>query len=505
MHQLGDDTPLPHVILSDPDQITHPTCTPSKTKMVDNGTITIEYLPNELLLHVFSFHRLLSSKGNRPSSATWRWYILAHVCQRWRDLIFSSLHHLEAHLIVPRKSPKTPLDSWPSIPISVWYPSNGYMSKDQIADVVSALEHSDRIREIRLPMTMGRLFWTSIGNKSFPELEHLTLCGPHSITLPHEFFGGSTPHPRLRSILLIGFHLPALPKLLLSSRGLVSLHLGSSTLTGKGFISPEVLSNALSSTTQLEYLYITCGRFPVESHPELTSTNSAPHNLVVLPALTYFRIGSFIKYLENFVSWINAPHLMKLIVDVDRSIFDVPQLSQFISRTEHLSSLPLRTSISLNTFAFEIEHHFRRLSSPQEGYFRLMGDRTDYWQVSQVVHICAQLSPFAWSVKQLKLSVSHLPPTLRGKTDPAPWLQLLSPYNNIEDIEIFGQGAPCTGFACALQQSTWEMAQEVLPALRVLRIHGFDFRSIRLMMLFAAARRLNSRPVIVYCLDEDAG
>jgi len=378
------------------------------------------------------------------------------------------------------------------------------MPEEKKADIVAALEHSDRIREISLPMEICYSLWTSINDKLFPELEHLTLLGSRRIALPREFFGGSTPLPSLRCILLIGLHLPALPQLLLSSRRLVFLHLGPSTLTGDGFISPEVLSTALSATTQLEHLHIACDRVPIESLPELTSTNSSSHNLVALLALTYFYSSGCIEYLENFVSWIHAPHLMKFIVHVDQSVFDVPQLSQFISRTEQLSSLPFRTSISLHSSAFDIEHNFRRPPSSQEEsfvYYRNVYMKD--WQVSQVGHICAQLSPLASSVKQLKLSASHLPPTVQPKTKPAPWLQLFKPYNDVEEIAFFGLGAPCTGFACALQQSTRETAQEVLPALRVLRICGFDPRPIRLTMSFAAARQLTGRPVIVHCLDQD--
>src|SRR5712675_1553472 len=171
--------------------------------MVDNRTIAIEYLPNELLLLIFSFHRLLFGEGNRPPSAAWRWHTLAHVCRRWRDLIFSSIRHLKARLILPRKSPKTPPDSWPALPLSVWYSGNAnYMPWEQEADILTAFKNSDRIHEISLPMMIGLLFWRLVCNKSLPELECLTLYGPPRITLP------------------------PLPQLLLSSRGLVTLHLG---------------------------------------------------------------------------------------------------------------------------------------------------------------------------------------------------------------------------------------------------------------------------------------
>src|SRR5712675_1559841 len=231
------------------------------TKMVDHPAFTIQYLPNELLLHIFSFHRLLSGTNNCPPSVAWKWHTLAHVCQRWRDLIFGSLRHFEARLVIPRKSPKTPLDSWPALPLSVWYDSEDYMSSEQMADVVAAFKHSERIREVHLPTTMGYSFWKSICSKSFLELEHLAISGSLPTSLPHEFLCGSAPGPcRLRSILLNYLHLPALPQLLFCNWDLVSLHLGQCTLTGNGFISPEVLSTALSAATQLEYLYIDCER-----------------------------------------------------------------------------------------------------------------------------------------------------------------------------------------------------------------------------------------------------
>jgi len=465
--------------------------------MVDHHPVTIQSLPNEVLLYIFSFHRLLSGTKKRPPAVAWRWHTLTHVCQRWRDLIFTSLRHLEARLVIPRKSLETRSDSWPTPPLSVWYDSHSYsMSEEQKADVVAAFEHSDRIREIHLPVTIGYSFWISICNKSFLELEHLALSGfRYPFALPHEFMGGSTSPRRLRNIFLDDLYLPALPQLLSSCRDLVTLHLGHYTLTRVQFISPKVLSTSLSATTRLEYLYIDCLPVHTEFYPDSMSQNYSPLDLIVLPALSFLRFGGFIEYIEDLVSWIHAPYLEKLNVYSDQSVLDIPQLSQFISRTERLNSLPFRTSISLGMGAFSIEHHFKFLPSPQQVshvFFRCV-DAGD-WQVSQVEHICTQLSPLASSVKQLKVSAFHLPQNLKRKTDTAPWLQLLTPYNSVEEIEFC---APCTGIAWALKQSTGETAQGLLPALRVLRIRGFHSWSIRRIRSYVAGRKRTGRPVIM--------
>jgi len=126
------------------------------------------------------------------------------------------------------------------------------------------------------------------------------------------------------------------------------------------------------------------------------------------------------------------------------------------------------------------------------------------WRVSEVDHICTQLSPLASSVKQLKISAFQPPPNLKRKTDPAPWLELLKPYNSVEVVEFCGKDAACTGIASALEQSTWEVAQELLPALRVLRIRGFHTWSMSngLITSFVAARQLAARPIIVRRLTQ---
>jgi len=288
----------------------------------------------------------------------------------------------------------------------------------------------------------------------------------------------------------------------LSNRDLVSLHLGDYTLTGHEFISPEVLSTSLYATTQLEYLYIDCLPVPTQSYPELTSGNPSPP--VVLPALTYFHFGGFIEYMENFVSRVHAPHLENLdVYSGYQGVLDIPQLSKFISRTERLSSLPFQTSISFESRGdLSIKYHFKFLPSPEVSHVYLRCSAMCDWQVSQVDHICTQLSPLVSTVKQLKISAFHLPPSLKRKTDPAPWAQLLTPYNSVEEVEFCGKGAPCTGIAGALEQSARETAQELLPALRVLRIRGFRAWSMRRITSFVAARQLIDRPVIIHRLAQ---
>jgi len=174
--------------------------------MVDHRTFTIQSLPNEVLLLIFSFHRLLSATSNCLPSVAWRWHVLVHVCQRWRYLIFGSLRHLGARLVIPRNSLKTPLDSWSALPLSIWHESEDYsedyMSREQMDNILAAFEHSDRIREMSFSVAscypLSRL---THHNGSFLTLEHLALSGfrPDSylMVLPREFLA-SFVQPRSR-------------------------------------------------------------------------------------------------------------------------------------------------------------------------------------------------------------------------------------------------------------------------------------------------------------------
>jgi len=131
------------------------------------------------------------------------------MCQRWRDLIFifRSLRHFGVHFVVSRKSPKTPLDSLPALPLSVWYPPEDCMPSEQVADIVAAFEHSDHIYETSLPPTMGYSFWKPLCKKSFLELEHLAFSWyGNPLALPSEFLGGSSSPRRLHNILLKGLY-----------------------------------------------------------------------------------------------------------------------------------------------------------------------------------------------------------------------------------------------------------------------------------------------------------
>ena len=258
----------------------------------------------------------------------------------------------------------TNLALWPPLPISICYNTHWILSHVDEEDVTATLEHSDRIFEIKLTITNSLLEKTNAWMESFPVLERLCLGSPYpySAVLPSGFLGGSAVTFRmLRYIVLERVSVPTLPQLLLSSRGLTRLVLGKHVLAGDGFLSPAVLAAALSAAARLEFLHV---YLPSNiSHKEQGSTDSGLHppNLAVLPALIHFELQGSSEYLEDLVSRIHAPLLESICVRISQrhaQLLEIPRLTQFISRTERMSSLPFQTSISLERSSFRISHEF---------------------------------------------------------------------------------------------------------------------------------------------------
>ncbi|KAI0303308.1 hypothetical protein B0F90DRAFT_1816145 [Multifurca ochricompacta] len=89
----------------------------------DNGTgedhecVTINSLPDNVLLEIFNRRRLSS-----PTDDMWEWHRLTHMCKRWQCVIFASPRRLDLRLLCTHGTPvRRTLDCWPVLPISIQY------------------------------------------------------------------------------------------------------------------------------------------------------------------------------------------------------------------------------------------------------------------------------------------------------------------------------------------------------------------------------------------------
>ena len=465
----------------------------------------IERLPDDILLEIFDHHRLAAP--DYSLLGPWEWPRLAHVCKRWRSVIFGSPRRLHLRLVYTYRKPvRNTLDCWPALPLSIWYPRSVLHDTLNPADeenVIAALEYPGRICEINLTLTRPlseRL--APLMQHPFPVLEVLQLGSRdmvESLALPSGFLGESTP--RLRRINLDGTPFPSLPRLLVSAIDLVSLRLYE--IPDTGYFSPESLVTGLDATPRLRFLEI-CFVHPTPLSGQIIP-DTYPQTRVALPDLTEFQFRGDNEYLEDLIARIDAPNVEQFNATLfDRLTFELPQLAEFIGRTEELTSSPQRMSIWLCAPRFSITHYFGFLPSPR-ATFRLQMLCSEFArQLTLLSRICRQLSLLVAGVERLDIEANWTLSDWEGEIDPAQWLELLAPFSGVRRLELIGSLIPHV--ASALDQSAGNTpvghGGEVLPSLRDLHLRGTLFSPS--VESFVATRHHSGKVVSVsYTEDED--
>ena len=466
--------------------------------------VTIETLPEEVLLEIFTQDRRIALR--RPSSGPWKWQRLAHVCRRWRFLVFASPRRLELRLYYTYQKPVTQdLSCWPPLPIAIFYPRfppSGLPDHRDEDNVIAALKHRNRVCEINFALTSALLERCApLMQESFPTLELLQLrsrdSARRSLILPSAFLGGSAPG--LREIHLQNIAFPALPQLLLSSRHLISLHLDEIPRTES--FSAEILVNGLSALTQLQSLKL---YFIVStSHVDQSDARQFPPspNHIILSSLTEFQFQGAGEYLEDLVVRLDTPSLQSLgITFFDQPVFEIPQLSLFIGRIKQLRS-PHGASIQFSVKDVAITQQFQE--SPNGPEIRLQLSCRDLGRrVASFAHICRQLFPFLLNVERLSIKAFLLLPTRRqqDQIDPTQWLELFRPFPGVKTLEVTDSLA--LNIASALEHATGRMTQDVFPALRDLRLNRSRESLSASIVKFTVARLHSGRPISVHYREE---
>ena len=471
--------------------------------------VTIDVLPDDILLEIFDYDRLLAlkSRNNPRCPVPWNWQRLAHVCSTWRSLVFASPRRLRLRLYYTGRKPVTPDPSyWPiSLPIAIWYPRFATSPPQQVFpndedNFHSVLEHRDRICEINLALTCvlsERL--TALRQSPFPALEYLQLrsldLADRPLVLPSTFLGASVP--RLRDIQLVGVAFPTLPHFLLSTRDLASLQLKE--IPSTNLFSGEMLVDHLPALTQLKTLELQFASQTPHSILSDTLPSTAPGHSV-LPSLTEFRFKGLCEYLEYLVARLETPFLQTFTIELfDQPVFEIPRLSQFIGRTEGLRS-PRKTSIELTVSDIAIIQQFRespcRLQIRLQISCRELGRRVD-----SLAHICRDLFPFLPNVERLDIKSFYFSSSAWRQRDQmidsGQWLELFRSFPGVKALGV--SGTLVRNIASALQRATTgEMIKDVFPALCDLRFNGSRTYLSKFIELFIAARQPSGRLGFAY-------
>ncbi|KAH8995510.1 hypothetical protein EDB86DRAFT_2921382 [Lactarius hatsudake] len=291
--------------------------------------------------------------------------------------------------------------------------------------------------------------------------------------LSDKFLGGSAPC--LQHLYLEAVALMNLPKLLLSTRDLVSLRLKN--FPPWGYISPEEIVGGLAGLTRLRTLSI---RFTIP-YERMSNSSMHPRSCVVLPALTKFEFRGGSKYLDELMAQIDTPRVEDVRIEYSQLDVQAPQFSEFIKLSQFK-----RARVDLCYLDIKLDrpqgechqaHHSLIISDPE------LQEST----APDMARLLDQLVPMLCNVVHLSVVVKN------GQEDDI--LPLLRLFPAVETMDISRKTAGYTkGYiASALEDITEDMVTEVLPALQLLLLDDDDSKLER----FLSLRQLSGRPVTV--------
>ena len=456
----------------------------------------IAILPDDALLAIFDLY--VKAPDDLPLASKEKleaWQTLVHVCRRWRNLVFESPRRLNLRLVCTyRTHVKNTLDVWPALPLCI-YGFNNCPAKN-VDDIVAALGHSDRIRQVVI-RHLGRRglmeVWAAMG-VPFPELTDLRLraLGEWTPTVPNLFLGGSAP--LLRNLELESFPFPGLPKLLLSATNLVTLRL--LYIPKSGYFSPKAMATCLSVLTGLRELVIIF-KF---NYPHAKIRHLSPLNRFVLPALTDFEFSGVAQYLEDLVVHIDSPRLNNLKITFShQNHFETPQLFQFMNRTPRLEA-PDKAILTFQSPVFRIIMSSQRSDKVTVDIrnARSFSTRNSDQQVLALADVCTSAFPLLSTVENLRFNDHVLAPAeWEDNIESAPWLELLRPFTAVKSLYLSERCEPRVSLA--LQELVEGRMMEVLPNLENLFL--WDLRPSgpfhEGIVQFVAVRQL-THPILVF-------
>jgi F-box-like len=449
--------------------------------------VTINALPDEILLNIFGFCKVETVKAPYLWSGQWTntWRNLVHVCQRWRYVVFSFPLGLDLRLYCTDRTKV--LDIWPPFPIEI-------ISFKLGNNIFAALEHHDRIYDLDLYPSSYSKFekLVTMMRNPFPALTFLRLVCTgefdHVPVLPDTFLGGSAPH--LGTLYLESIAFPNLPQFLLSSNDLLALCLLN--IPDFGYISPDAMATILSGLTRLKSLWI---EFEKEESGMIRGRpRPPPLTHALLPALTNFSFRGLNEYLEDLLARIDAPQIKTLFISLFRQpIFDIQQV---IFRSRPLGPFDY-ARVTSGRYTVLIRLDQSKGTAPSRMELKI-GQRTPGRQLSSLVRICTQSSSLLSSVTNLDIidkgPFSELVDEEDLMNNPQ-WLILFDSFTAARTLRL--SGGILWFIVSLLGGLTRERAIEVLPNLQNLYVRVPHWRDELEgpMKNFIAARQHSDHPV----------
>lgn len=456
----------------------------------DDSLLNIFYLYRPLLLGEDKDDDTRLAGGDNGWIGEHWWFKLAHVCQRWRNLILGSCSYLGLCLVCINSMPIADMLAYsPPLPLIIeWLYEDSDIGTEDEAGLMLALEQRDRVRRIRLVVSVqnSEKLFTAI-NEEFPILEYLIITSSDrsfALVLPEGFQA-----PRLHQVVLIGSGLPIRSQLLTTTVDLVTLCL--TVDDPSTYFFPNILHQWLSSTPRLEMLVIVFS-FPVynlDTERELMRTPITTQ--VTLPNLRWFAFQGVSAYTETLFPWISSPRLEKLqIFFFEQPTFSTPYLVQFLNTTRNL-----RFGSANFTFSdgqVDVEMYSRK---GMDFAFRIgvICQHLDL-QVLFITQMFGALSQIFSAVEHLALEhEEHIQSSEEhDAVDRSEWHKLFRSFSNVKTLRI--DDGLSEQLSRCLQWDNGGLPWDLLPELQELTYAG-NSNAGDIFTSFIDARQNAGRPV----------
>ena len=443
----------------------------------------------DALLNIFHHYRLDDVDS---WNARLGWCKLAHVCRRWRYLIYDSSSLLDMYLLLKNGSPTLgSLAHLPPLPLVIDYcnMATAWVRQDELS-ILTGLQLRGRVRRISLQAPSPHLgICLATISDLYPILEDLSLS--------------SATEDETSSVLLSTFNAPNLRYLVLQSVGfptelpLFTYLTNLVTLTllripAQYYFPPEHLVTQLQGLLHLEELSIGFA-VPIPLPSDEAELLPAPISRVTLPTLKRLMFRGVAVYLESLVSQINAPILERLIVTLFFELaFTLSALSQFIRITGGIRCLLAKVLFKKEGVSI-VTNHGESLSSGCLTV-NINCEHLD-WQIDAATQCCGALEQFLSGVEELTLDLDKdgMPSDWGDSLDSMLWHELLLPFSSVKKLQI---GSSLTfELSDALTSDTAEVHLNLLPYLQKLEIQLEVTDANRAFSTFIETRELEGRPV----------
>ena len=428
--------------------------------MAYKNLIHINMLDYDSLLNIFNHCRLEDvDDWNRRLA----WRKLAHVCRRWRYLIYDSSTLLDMYLLLTNGSP--PIGSLaylPPMPLVIEGRNNTTAwGLHDAENIFTGLQQHDRVRRVVLhgPSPSLRTCLVALSGL-FPQLEYLSIESTTkeeaSLVLP-----GTFRAPNLRHLAFHDIGLPEQLSLPASTTALVTLTL--THIPAPFYLHPGHLVMQLQDLPYLEELSIGFA-VPMPRPSAEGKLLPVPIPRVTLPVLKRFTFRGVVVYLENLVAQIYAPLLEQLdITLLFQLAFTLVNLTRFIHTTERLSCPSARVLFRRNRASIVTSN-----GEPRDGVgltISVICEPLD-WQIDSITQVCGALAQVLSSIEELTLDPVEAWMPLDGGNalDSTLWHELLLPFRGVRRLHI---GSALTS---ELSDALTSDAVELLPDLQDLEV-----------------------------------